>query len=253
MHTKGFLRIFLRRFSSPPSPPPPPLCPSNDGDVVPIVDAAERGDVSLVHGLIRMHGVDVNSSRRDGTTALHEAASGNHVDVVKLLLECGAYMERHAQGTVTPLWIASQENALASAQLLLDAKADVSARHENASCLYIASQMGHVDMIAKLIDHGANPSDGSLHAALHEEHTQVAHYLVERGADVNMVFEDGATPLWIASAKGLASVVELLLQRNATLGHTVHNISALEIASKRHHDDVVSLLKQKLSSSSSHD
>ena len=51
-------------------------------------EAAKRGDVARIQHLVES-GVDVNWRREDGYAALHLAAGGGHMQVVKLLAEVG--------------------------------------------------------------------------------------------------------------------------------------------------------------------
>ena len=65
----------------------------------PLMNAAERGDVSSVSRLLAAPGIDVNSTSEAGDTALLFAAHGGHVDVVTSLLSVdGIDVNRPANG-----------------------------------------------------------------------------------------------------------------------------------------------------------
>lgn len=55
----------------------------------PILDAALFGKIKEVTKQLDK-GVNVNYANRDGVTALHNAASGDHAEVITLLLDRGA-------------------------------------------------------------------------------------------------------------------------------------------------------------------
>jgi len=54
---------------------------------VPLLEAAEKGDLQQVRALLD-GGIDVNLRDRRGNTPLHKAVLHSHPAVVKLLLEC---------------------------------------------------------------------------------------------------------------------------------------------------------------------
>lgn len=54
-----------------------------------LIDVSAKGNLAMVQSCISS-GVDVNFSDYDGRTALHLAATENHSDVVRYLLNCGA-------------------------------------------------------------------------------------------------------------------------------------------------------------------
>ena len=60
-----------------------------EGGITALHGAAGKGHVDIVRMLLDAN-ANVNKPRKDGTTALHYAAAGGHLDVVKLLLQRGA-------------------------------------------------------------------------------------------------------------------------------------------------------------------
>lgn len=77
----------------------------------------------------------VNATRQTGDSALHLAATHNHLDVLTTLLEEGA--EVNAVGASgTPLWLAAREGNAECAAALVKAGATVDAYNEMVRCLW---------------------------------------------------------------------------------------------------------------------
>jgi uncharacterized protein len=88
--------------------------------------AAFRGHTELVRKLIKRD-ADVN---KPGWTPLHYAATGGHLDVIKLLLEEHAYIDAESPNKTTPLMMAAEYGSTAAVKLLLDEGADPRLRNE---------------------------------------------------------------------------------------------------------------------------
>ncbi len=125
-----------------------------------------------------------------GTTPLLRAARSGDVEAIKLLLEHGALVDLPQVSGATPLMVAvglganpidtrgkfrSEVDALATAQVLLDAGADVNARDARGRT--------------------------ALHAAAAQGYTDVAKFLVEHGADLKAADADGVLPVDAALGK----------------------------------------------------
>ena len=93
---------------------------------------------------------------------------------------------------------------------------------DNATPLHLASQMGQIDTVRMLIEHGANLAaqnkygETPLHLALQKEEVVVVLMLIERGADLTAQNKYGETPLHLALRKGL-DVARILIERGADL------------------------------------
>ena len=114
---------------------------------------AQRPDLDTAR-LILKSGADVNLR-----TPLRRAAYCNHVDVVRLLLEFRAEVDRRDRYGKTPLMAASEEGHDDVVRVLLDAGADVNAIEENGKgALYYACYEGHTSTAQLLLDRGADVS-----------------------------------------------------------------------------------------------
>ena len=113
----------------------------------------QRPDLDTAR-LILKSGADVNLR-----TPLRRAAYCNHVDVVRLLLEFRAEVDRRDRYGKTPLMAASEEGHDDVVRVLLDAGADVDACEENGKgALYYACYEGHTSTAQLLLHHGADVS-----------------------------------------------------------------------------------------------
>ena len=68
-------------------------------------DAAEEGDVTVLLKLLNEAVIDVNGKGVDQWTALHLAVHGNHPNVVKALLQRGAFVNARTRDRMTPLHV----------------------------------------------------------------------------------------------------------------------------------------------------
>ena len=178
-----------------------------------IVEAAKRGDATLVERLLDK-GAAVEAEGRCGGTPLWWAAVNGHEAVVKLLLDKGAAVDSEGGLDGTPLW-----GAAAS---------------------------GHEAVVKLLLDKGAAvDSEGGLDAA--PLWGAVVKLLLDKGAAVDSKVKHGRTPLWMAAASGHEAVVRLLLDRGAAVGSEDHyGRTPLWVAARNRHEAVVKLLQSRV-------
>jgi ankyrin repeat protein len=237
----------------------------------PLMTAARTGNVDVVKMLLTF-GANVNAREAwRGQTALMWAAGENHAAVVKLLIELradvnarsvhyefakltggsGGIIHDRPEGGLTPIFFAARQGAIESADLLIDAGADLAGTEPQYgfTALQTAIFNGHYDLAAHLVEKGADVNDGSLYTAI--EMRNLATYsnrpnppdtdrqlnsldvitrLLARGADPNRPYTKkipprqaqgditvtpGATPLYRAMKATDLTVVRLLLDKGA--------------------------------------
>jgi ankyrin repeat protein len=156
----------------------------------PIADAAMRGDVERVKGLLRSGG-DANAAHGDGMTALHWAADLGNAEMARVLLVAGARTEAATRlGHFTPLLVAARAGHAAVVRELLDGGASPLARASTGeSALHFAAASGSAEAIAMLLDRGLDPNDPEV--------------------------TKGQTPLMFAAASNRADAMRVLLARGA--------------------------------------
>ncbi len=171
-----------------------------------------------IAGLLIARGADVNAEDTFGTTPLLAAASGAHLETMRLLIEHGAKVGAAERN--------SGQNALMRgmhdvgvARLLLDQGLDVNARdHTGRTALmqcYITA------IAALLIERGAdvNARDAQgntpLLTAINSSRPDYITLLLKHGANVNVVNSQGQTPLSLARLRRAEPMVALLTAAGA--------------------------------------
>ena len=161
--------------------------------------AARGGDAAATRALL-VAGVDANTALPGGETALMTAARSGHTDVVAVLLTGSgavdslaelagntAINERSGYGADAPGYGSTERRVLARQH------ADVNAREQRYgdTALMWAAVAGHADVVRLLIEAGADvravDDEGvtALHLARAKGHTEVANALLAAGANPN--------------------------------------------------------------------
>uniref|UniRef100_A0A1I7RHD0 ANK_REP_REGION domain-containing protein n=1 Tax=Bursaphelenchus xylophilus TaxID=6326 RepID=A0A1I7RHD0_BURXY len=192
-----------------------------------LMEACCVGHTEIVKELISF-GADVNALSGTLNTALIYASTTGKVDCVRLLLQCPGVMLdiRNASGH-TALMEASSAGHLDVVKELLAYNADIFAIVENVdfkeSSLSLASYRGHVEVVKYLFQNMADTPEkleelhtGLLEAAMNG-HYEVAKALLDGGAPVNLPTENFESPLTLAACGGHLELVELLVERGADL------------------------------------
>ncbi len=120
-------------------------------DESPLMMAALKGHLALAKRIIERGG-DVNKT---GWTPLHYAATGGHVEMIKLLLEEHAYIDAESPNGSTPLMMAAMYGTPEAAKLLMEEGADATIKNERGlSAIDFALQANRKDVaeaIAKTV------------------------------------------------------------------------------------------------------
>ena len=157
-------------------------------------EAADAGDAGILAAMLD-DGIDPLIERQ-GLTALHVAASGGHLDAVRLLVDAGVEVDLGPD--------------------------EADARIANAA------GYGSPHMLASIIGEDPGPDEIAratslrtpLNLAVENGHEEVAALLIDGGADVNAGGE-WYSPLYSAIVFGDAALVELLLAHGADANDAV--------------------------------
>lgn len=204
--------------------------------------ASAKGHRSMVAKLLN-YGADPNKYDKFGRSALEAAIQGGHPDVVQLLLNNKATLNR-ASSTgldlgVSALHMAAQGGHKALVQQLLKRRAvDVNYQDKDGlSPLLMAAIRGYEAIVQLLLKKGIDTSltdkDGmtALMMAVKGGHQSLVVLLLEYEADLTARNKDGQTPLMLAVEEGHEAIAFLLLQDGATTdapdrsGRTPHDVA----------------------------
>lgn len=194
-------------------------------DAAKIVEAVEARDLTTARKMLAENRSLLNVCGKQGGSLLHDAAFGNWIPAVQLLVSLGADANaRTQQGNLTPLHCLAPKGAAETAQVLLDHAADIDARNDDGwTPLHFASWEGNCVLSQALMDRGASIDACQvngwtpLHLAAMRGRTDMVRLLLARGADVNARSLAGGTPLHVAAGSGKKDVAGILLNAGADI------------------------------------
>ena len=154
------------------------------GTEIDIWAAALEGDLGKVKSALES-GVKVNSTDKDGRTALMYAAYDGRTEIINLLLSKGAGVNLQDNAGRTALMMASSGPFPSAVSILLDNFADpnLADRVDHFTALMYAAAEGQLEVVKILLPRGADPSlkdkDGDTAAsfAAKNGHQQIVEYL----------------------------------------------------------------------------
>jgi len=180
---------------------------------------------------------------------IQQAAMTGDVELLELLLQRGAVVDKPNYDGMTPLHMTVWKGHKKAAELLIKAGANVNAQTrssgsqntqvpEGSSPLHTAASYGFTALSELLLDNGAaiNATDKGgktpLHRAAENGQLQEIQLLLRKGADIEAKPESGSTPLLTATAYKQSAAALLLVSSNAQvnvtdkLGNTVVTFAA---------------------------
>lgn len=218
--------------------------------------AAKADKKDIVEYLLQQ---GANASIPDGnrTLPLHWAAYNGNLDMVKLLLDSKPKTLNSLgnQGS-TALMLSARNSKMDVLKYLLDKNANVNIRDELGYLpLHWATQNGHLDTVKLLIDNdlcdvnstGSPAGATALGIAAMEGKLDIAKYLIEKGADLNIPCNAGYLPLHWAASEGRLDFLKFLIDNNhyeIDLKNR-RNATALRVACEKGRTEIVEYLLDK--------
>ncbi|ETT01047.1 MULTISPECIES: ankyrin repeat domain-containing protein [Providencia] len=189
--------------------------------------AAEQGQLAILKNCLEK-GVDINSTNRQGRTAIVNASLNQHYECVDFLIHAGADINKQDQTCFNPFLLSCLNNDLTLLRLVLPAKPnlDLLTRFGGVG-ITPASEKGHVEIVRELLENtdinvnhtnfvGWTPlleaivlNDGGV------KQQQIVKMLLDHGANPHMTDKYGKKPLELAQEKGYHEIAELLIAAGA--------------------------------------
>ena len=189
--------------------------------------AAEKGNTDALKTCLDKQ-VDINTTNRQGRTAIVIASLNKHYDCVELLISAGADINKQDQTCFNPFLISCLNNDLTLLRLVLPAKPDLNCLSRFGGVgITPASEKGHVEIVRELLTHtdinvnhtnfvGWTPlleaivlNDGGA------KQQEIVKLLLDHGANPHMTDKYGKSPLTLAREKGYHEIATLLVAAGA--------------------------------------
>jgi ankyrin repeat protein len=180
-----------------------------------LINAAIYGSIDCMRTLLE-HKADPNLTNQFGHTALMLCT--HDLDKIKLLLKYGANINAAAKSGSTPLLLAcSGYGQYEIVKWLIDHGADITAKRWNTETALIrAVQFGDTMTVSLLVSKGFAIDSAAwgytpLTNAVSMNNWPVVFWLLDHGADVNIVDPDNRLPVMFAAIAGNAEAVYAML------------------------------------------
>eukprot|EP00465_Bigelowiella_longifila_P012929 CAMPEP_0185259294 /NCGR_PEP_ID=MMETSP1359-20130426/8088_1 /TAXON_ID=552665 /ORGANISM="Bigelowiella longifila, Strain CCMP242" /LENGTH=317 /DNA_ID=CAMNT_0027845147 /DNA_START=141 /DNA_END=1094 /DNA_ORIENTATION=+ len=204
--------------------------------VMPLHAAVQHKRKSVVVWLLE-NGANVNARTEDGSTALALAAYNGDLEMVKMLIERGADPSVKNQQGFNTLDVVEQMQWPEIKEYLL-----TPGRLQNAARL---GDLATITRMLKKKPWRVNEIRvyAPLHAAARYNHSQMARFLLDQGAEVDIQMLDASTPLILAASEGYVEMVKCLIANGADLGHVNSmGFDALKAAQMTNQSHITSII-----------
>lgn len=174
-------------------------------------DAVKMGDITTVASVLALTPALASARLATGETPVMSALYRGHHDVIAVLLDAGAEVD---------VFAAAATGRVEDLRRLVNAPGAVSSfAYDGWTPLHLAAFFGHIEAARILLDAGADVhvvsqnglTNTPLHAATAGKHSEVALLLLDNGAGSDIIDAGGYTPLQIADQNQLEWVVERMI------------------------------------------
>ncbi|XP_046548423.1 protein fem-1 homolog A-like [Haliotis rubra] len=182
------------------------------------------GHLEVAKYIVSKGKVNINSRGWKKKTPVMVAAANGHKDVVEFLVEHGADLSRVYGGGSSTLHLASFGGHLDVVRYIVaQNKVNINSRGwKKKTPVMVAAEMGEKDVVEFLVEHGAYLSlllasgNNILHLACKGGHLEVVKYIVSQNkVNINSRGWKKKTPVMVAAANGHQKLVEFLIRKGA--------------------------------------
>jgi ankyrin repeat protein len=202
------------------------------------------GNQEIVSQILGANPEMIFLERNGGKTPLHYAVIGKHKNLIDILINAGADVNKSSVSIGTSLHQAIRDESIEMVEYLFE-KCNVSNENINLGLTYAVNQE-NITIVKLLVERGANIHqsaynvDPPLHLSVRYGKFNVTAFLLENGAKVNQrCFLSGDTPLHEAVSKNDLLIADLLIHYGADVnavsffGSTPLGLSRSNIVRKR--------------------
>ena len=190
-----------------------------------IHDAAANGDLDLVKKIVEQEPQSVNQDDKYEWHPIFHAGLRRHYDVVKYLIDCGADLAAHDGYAIHYAGEVPDNKEVVSLLVAyggLDAHTKPSS--EVARQFIYAVFLANVQRVntmlrdnPKLVHEQYARGDTALHHATRNGDLEIVEQLVDHGANVNAIADQGHFPLYCAAGHGHVETTRYLVEKGADL------------------------------------
>ncbi|KAK1941988.1 Ankyrin repeat domain-containing protein 50 [Phytophthora citrophthora] len=201
----------------------------SSSDIVSFFRAVQEGNAEKVKSSW-LGGMEVNVTDELGRTSLHVAVENGQLGVIELLLSAGVSTNVVDTRGRSPISIALELQQFVIAEMLrahqekklVSRQVKSSEDEQNIALAFRATKQGEMEKLKQLVPELVRPDmeDYDLRTLLHvasaEGHLQIAKYLVDCGANVNLLDRWGSSPLSDAVDFAHNELAKFLIANHAT-------------------------------------
>lgn len=217
-----------------------------------IHQAAAFGDVPGLRDMLRRYPASIEEENNLGATPLFSAVASGRYNAARFLLSLRASVHTSNKEQECPLGIALKRGDYRMASLLLEAGADPNDVHAglyDESLVHRAARRQPLATLRFLLENGADPdlvdklAGTPLHAAVGAKRPGAVTLLLSHGAKTERRDGQVQTPLHAAAASGSLACAEILLEHGANVHAITRNRGGvLHVATEHNQPAILPLL-----------
>jgi ankyrin repeat protein len=212
------------------------------------IEAVENSDTATVEQMLYMDPGLVESKTESGISILQYAAYFKNVETIEHLMNYVSHLNIHEACALG--YLNEVKRCIRESQKNLDLHSA-----DGFTPLTLACYFDYYDIVEYLVETGAdvdlianNESKvAPLNSAVASGNTRIVELLLDAGADPDIAQQSGITPLHSAAHKGNADICEILIKNGAGIMiRSDDGRTAIDFATEMGHDKVVNILTNNI-------